>query len=142
VTVYVDDAFIPARVGRITSRWCHLFADTEDELHAFGERIGLRRSWYQVPKGPGGKGRAKPESLKAQMWHYDVTEGRRAAAVAAGAVQVSRRGALAIMRARHARLFPEQAEQLERPMPQAPLMLTLDDSGDHTGALMGVEPHD
>jgi hypothetical protein len=113
VTVYVDDAFIPATVGRVRSRWCHLFADTEDELHEFAQKIGLRRSWYQIPKGPGGKGRAEPTSLKAQMWHYDVTEGRRAAALLAGAVQVTRREALQIMRDRHTRLFPEAAAEYE-----------------------------
>lgn len=117
MTVYIDNAFIQARVGRRSSRWCHLFADTEEELHAFAARIGLLRSWYQVPKGPGGKGRAEPTSLKAQMWHYDVTEGRRVAAVSAGAVEVTTREALQIMRARHARLFPEQARRLDEVPP-------------------------
>jgi hypothetical protein len=112
MTVYVDDAFIPATVGRVRGRWCHLFADTEDELHAFAQGIGLRRSWYQQPKGVG-RLPLVPESLKAQMWHYDVTEGRRAAAVLAGAVQVTRREALQIMKDRHARLFPEAAAKYE-----------------------------
>jgi hypothetical protein len=121
MTVYVDDAFIRARVGRITSRWCHLFADTEEELHVFAQSIGLRRSWYQVPKGPGGKGLAVPESLKAQMWHYDITEGRRVDAVARGAVVVTRREAHNIMRARHARLFPDHAIAATPVTPEPPL---------------------
>lgn len=50
-------------------------ADTSEELHAMADRIGLRRSWVQ----------------NAGTWkeHYDLTELRRAAAVAAGAVEVS-----------------------------------------------------
>jgi hypothetical protein len=49
MTVYVDDARIPARRGRLSSTWSHLFADTEDELHEFEARLGLRRSWFQGP---------------------------------------------------------------------------------------------
>lgn len=35
MTVYVDDFLIPARLGCLNARWSHLFADTEEELHAF-----------------------------------------------------------------------------------------------------------
>jgi hypothetical protein len=77
MTVYVDNARIPARVGRINGRWSHLTADTKDELHAFAARIGLRRAWFQdKPDRFGGPG---------VHWHYDVTDTRRAAAIAAGA---------------------------------------------------------
>ncbi len=79
MTVYVDDAFIPAGVangGRtVRSRWCHLTADTPGELHVFAARVGLRRAWFQDK--PGGR------------WHYDVTEPRRARAVELGAVEIS-----------------------------------------------------
>jgi len=58
MTVYVDDFGIPARVSGIKGRWSHLIADTEDELHAFAARLGLRREWFQDPrivrKGPFG----------------------------------------------------------------------------------------
>ena len=47
MAVYVDDARIPARVGRIRARWSHLFADSQDELHAFAQTIGLKRAWFQ-----------------------------------------------------------------------------------------------
>jgi hypothetical protein len=70
--VYVDDMFMQAKVGRVSSRWCHLTADATDELHAFAARIGMRRSWFQ----PGSRD------------HYDVTEGMRRRAVLAGAVEV------------------------------------------------------
>ncbi|MFE6966851.1 DUF4031 domain-containing protein [Agromyces sp. NPDC057679] len=85
MTVYVDNARIPAAVpnGRNTVRgvWCHMTADTRDELDEMADRLGLKRTWIQHPG----------------TWkeHYDVTEPKRRAAVAAGAVEVE---ALAHMR--------------------------------------------
>jgi hypothetical protein len=56
---------------------CHLITDgPNEELHAFAASIGLRRSWFQA---------------KASGPHYDLTAGRRAAAVAAGAVELEDR---------------------------------------------------
>ncbi len=101
MTVYVDDARIPARVGRLSSTWSHLFADTQDELHEFASRLGLRRSWFQDPTKTGKPFKAKPGSRAAKNWHYDVTEGKRRQAVALGEVEVSSREALAIIDARH-----------------------------------------
>ena len=46
--------------------WCHMWADSEEELHRMAEAIGLKRSWYQGD-------------------HYDLTESRRRAALRAGA---------------------------------------------------------
>jgi hypothetical protein len=87
VTVYVDDAFIPATVGRTTARWCHLLSDSEDrtELHTLAARIGLDRSWYQAP-GVQVRG-------SADAWwrgHYDVTPAMRARAITFGAVPINR----------------------------------------------------
>lgn len=83
MTVYVDDAYIPARVGRYSSRWCHLFTDQDDptELHELAQRIGLRRAWFQPGKATGGA----PDPTKD---HYDVTEGKRREAIAVGAVEI------------------------------------------------------
>lgn len=79
MTVYVDDMFMKATVpngGRtVTGEWCHMQADTREELDAMADKIGLRRSWIQYPY----------DDVKR---HYDVTRPRRAAAVAAGAVEV------------------------------------------------------
>jgi hypothetical protein len=73
MAVYVDDASIPAEVRngpRVhNSRWSHLTADTADELHAFAQRLGLRREWFQDGRHP----------------HYDVTEGKRHRALQLGA---------------------------------------------------------
>ena len=95
MTVYVDDARIPARVGRHDSRWSHLIADSQDELHAFAASIGLKRSWFQ----PGRPVAGKPSHL----WHYDVTDGKRQQAIAAGAVPVTWREMGDITRARRQR---------------------------------------
>jgi len=75
--IFVDDMRRLAQVGKYTARWSHLTADTQAELHAFAQRLGLRRSWFQNPGG----GR----------WHYDVTESKRAQAIALGAQQIAYR---------------------------------------------------
>lgn len=86
MTVYVDDFRATATVGRIRGRWSHLVADTEAELHAFAERIGLRRAWYQTCKR-----KCAPEGVPCPHWHYDVTDGKRHEAIEAGAVPVDYR---------------------------------------------------
>jgi nicotinamide mononucleotide adenylyltransferase len=77
MSVYVDNARIPARVGTITAKWSHLITDNPnvEELHRFAATIGLRRSWFQT-----GKVAYRP--------HYDVTESKRDAAIAAGATEI------------------------------------------------------
>lgn len=77
MTVYVDNFRCPARVGRITARWSHLISDNPDltELHDFAARIGLRRTWFQT-----GRHAYRP--------HYDVTDSKREAAIAAGATPI------------------------------------------------------
>lgn len=69
MTVYVDNARIPFKNWRAS----HLFADTEEELHEFAERLGLKREWFQ-PRG----GR--------RSMHYDVSDAKREQAFALGAV--------------------------------------------------------
>jgi len=117
MSVYVDDMLMQADVpngGRtVRGRWSHLIADTQEELHDFAARLGLRRSWFQEPKGFGSLP-LKPESLKAQQWHYDVTGPKREQAIKMGAIPVTQREMSGIIRARHARLFPEAAAELER----------------------------
>ena len=88
MAVYVDEAVWEWR-GR---RWCHLLADTEEELHAFAAALGLRRAWFQH----------KPE----RPWqdHYDLPEEARHDAVAAGAVEVDLRHVARHLRARRERM--------------------------------------
>lgn len=71
MTVYVDDMQRHARVGQLNAQWSHLIADTEDELHAFAARLGLKRAWHQKPGTP--------------LSHYDVTEPKRQLAIRLGA---------------------------------------------------------
>jgi hypothetical protein len=115
MTVYVDDMKMWAQVGSIKAQWSHLFADTPEELHEFAAGIGLRRSWFQEPKGVGSI-KPTPSSRAAQNWHYDVTELKRQLAIRRGAKPVSVREGLAIVDARHARLFPKAAAELKRHM--------------------------
>jgi hypothetical protein len=82
MTVYVDDVHIPARVGRLNTCWSHLMVGPDDdiaELHAFAAKIGLRKSWFQAKGWP--------------RDHYDVTDSKREAAIAAGAVAIPWRDA-------------------------------------------------
>jgi len=71
MAVYVDDMRQLARVGRVTARWSHLFADSQEELEEFARRLGLDRSWIQHP------GTARE--------HYDVTDSVRDRALRFGA---------------------------------------------------------
>lgn len=55
---------------------CHLIADTNEELHAFAARLGMKRSWFQpAASGP----------------HYDLVASKRALAVKLGAVELEDR---------------------------------------------------
>jgi hypothetical protein len=94
MTVYVDDARIPARVGRLHTCWSHLTADDRDELHAFAARLGLRRAWFQD--------KPNQDGTPGPHWHYDVTDTKRAAAIAAGATPLNLREMGQLITARRA----------------------------------------
>jgi hypothetical protein len=72
-----------ARYGRL---WSHLFADDEDELHAFAAELGLKRAWAQHA------GEAKS--------HYDIRPPMRARAVELGAIEIDRRAVAQLLKAR------------------------------------------
>lgn len=82
MTVYVDD--MRAAYGRMVM--CHMIADTDEELHAMADRIGVARRWWQRPP--------------AHDSHYDIALSKRAAAIAAGAVEITWRqcGAMVMRR--------------------------------------------
>jgi hypothetical protein len=90
VTVYLDDWRQPAHLGPVDDRWSHLVADTDEELHEFAGRMGMRREWFQD----------KPD--RPHHAHYDLPERARAGAVAHGAVEVTWRELGRMLRARRA----------------------------------------
>jgi len=114
--IYVDDMRVIAKVGRIHARWSHLIADTKTELHDFASSIGLQRSWFQDPMVSGKPLVTQPDCRAAQNWHYDVTDAKRAQAINRGAIEVSMRDMSRIIDERYARLFPQQAAELEARM--------------------------
>lgn len=69
MTVYVDDMHRTAMGEFRGMKMSHMIADTEAELHAMADRIGVARRWYQGD-------------------HYDVAMSKREAAIAAGAVAI------------------------------------------------------
>lgn len=89
MTVYVDDMRAP--LGRLIMS--HMIGDTDDELHAMADRIGVARRHFQGN-------------------HYDVCQTKRHQAIDAGARAVTRRtlGLMALWRRRLGRLpTPEEA---------------------------------
>ncbi len=75
MSVYVDDFRIPFR-GRVM---CHMLADTDDELRAMADRIGMQQRWHQGD-------------------HFDIDTDMRARAVANGAREITRREAVLVRR--------------------------------------------
>ncbi|MCD6392439.1 MAG: DUF4031 domain-containing protein [Planctomycetes bacterium] len=75
MSVYVDP--LQASVLKVNWRYpqgCHLIADSDDELHAFATRLGLKLGWFQD---------------KSTMPHYDLTPNKRKQAVRLGAVELT-----------------------------------------------------
>jgi hypothetical protein len=78
--VYVDPLFVAIsrdsqarRVGdRNGHRWCHMWSDDLDALHAMAARVGMKRQWFQNKPG---------------FPHYDLVPGRRWLALRFGAVE-------------------------------------------------------
>lgn len=82
MTVYVDD--MRAQYGRMVM--CHMVADTDDELHAMADKIGVARRWHQ-----------KAGTYRS---HYDIALSKRALAVQHGAVEITQRQTGEIIRAK------------------------------------------
>lgn len=80
MSVYVDRAW--HAFGRMTM--CHMLADTPEELLAMADRIGVARKWLQHPGQP--------------VEHFDICMTKRRAAVSAGAIEVTSRQLVALIR--------------------------------------------
>ena len=75
MSVYVDD--VRHSFGRMVM--CHMWADSLEELLAMADRIGVQRRWLQQPP-------------KASWVHFDISLGKKAQAIAAGAVLTDKYG--------------------------------------------------
>ena len=84
MSVYVDQLrpCLPNRRWRHRQS-CHLTADSVAELHEFACSIGLRRRWFQD---------------RVDFPHYDLTAGKRNAALAFGAMPIDAELMLAFAR--------------------------------------------
>ena len=86
MTVFVDSLRVARASGpaflvgkRNGHLWCHMMADSIEELHAFADRLGLKRRCCHVD-------------------HYDLTPGRRKTAVELGAKEVNSRELIRLRR--------------------------------------------
>lgn len=77
MSVFVDTMRAP--FGRMIM--CHMFADTDEELHLMAARIGVARKWHQRPpcKAPG---------MDASWSHYDICLSKKKEAMALGAQEI------------------------------------------------------
>jgi hypothetical protein len=87
LAVYVDQPVWEWR----ERHWCHLLADSDEELHAFAAALGLKRAWFQ--------------HREDMPWkdHYDIPDELRDEALRAGAVEVDLRFVAAHLRSRRQR---------------------------------------
>jgi Protein of unknown function (DUF4031) len=68
--------------GSYPPPWYGLTADTEQELHSLAEVIGQNRQFYRPPHPEG-------QQQLPSVGHYDLDQGQRDQAVAAGAEPIS-----------------------------------------------------
>jgi Protein of unknown function (DUF4031) len=76
MSVYVDGIVHHPNCGLPFEHWCHMRADSEEELHLMAAEIGLKREWFQDRPGAP---------------HYDLNPEARVRAIELGAIPLSRR---------------------------------------------------
>lgn len=83
MAVYVDD--MTAEFGNMIM--CHMWADTDEELLAMADKIGVGRHWIQ------GHPVLSLEKYKKASWvHFDIAKSKRALAIKNGAKQTDKYG--------------------------------------------------
>jgi hypothetical protein len=81
MAVYVDDMHL-SELGQYRGmKMCHMIADSDEELHAMADRIGVARHYFQAP----------PKIRHAHHRHYDIAMSKRALAIKAGAIPITMR---------------------------------------------------
>ena len=85
MTCYVDTVRHYPDAGLRFTDFCHLLADTPDELHAMAQALGLPRRIYQD---------------HPWRWHYDLPAHLRDAAIALGAQSIEMHAVGALLKAR------------------------------------------
>jgi hypothetical protein len=70
MAVYID-----ATRTHPSGEWCHMIADTDDELHTMAARLGLRRGWLHVSS--------------SGIAHYDLRPWQRERAIEFGAIEIT-----------------------------------------------------
>ena len=85
VACYVDTVRSYPDAGLRSTEFCHLLADTRDELHAMADALGIPRRFFQE---------------HPWRWHHDLPEHLRARAVQLGAVEVTMHDVGALLRRR------------------------------------------
>jgi hypothetical protein len=69
--IYLDYLFEALKRNKEGNQWCHMIADTEQELHEFAEKIGRNKCWFHKD-------------------HYDLTPSFRQKAIDNGAIVLGR----------------------------------------------------
>lgn len=83
MSVYVDDMRAP--FGNMVM--CHMWADSDDELLAMADRIGVQRKWIQ-----GHATLSFGKHRNASWVHFDIAQSKRALAVKHGAIETDKYG--------------------------------------------------
>jgi len=96
MAVYVDNMRAPYR-GMVM---CHMVADTDDELHAMANRLGIDRRRHQKP--------GTPHS------HYDISWETRAKALRLGARDIGRRELVMLIRRKRAAMATSDERRVDQ----------------------------
>jgi hypothetical protein len=89
MSCYVDSVRSYPGAGLRYTEFCHLLADTRDELHAMADQLGMPRRFFQE---------------HPWRWHHDLPAPLRAQAVELGAVEVTMHEVGALLRRRRREL--------------------------------------
>jgi hypothetical protein len=86
---YVDTVREYPNAGLRHTRFCHLLADSRDELHQMADALGMSRSFFQD---------------HPWRWHHDLPEPLRARAIELGAQEIRLHEVGALLKRRKAEL--------------------------------------